>query len=73
MIVRDEALRQLQRLLYTRHRSVQLLVVNRLEKLTHARSRLDAEGQQVPAEEQRPGRTMFDAERPRPFEKPVHR
>ena len=53
--------------------AVELTLVDLLQQRAHARTRRDAEIDQVAAEQQRPGRLVLDAEAPRLLEKPVHR
>ena len=53
--------------------AVQLLFVDRLQDLADPRTRLQAEREQVPAEQDRRRRAMLDAERARALEEPVHR
>src|SRR5438445_2235495 len=65
--------RRRDRLTNRRDFSVELLFVDRFQAVTDARAGSKAEGQQMASEEQRRRRSMFDAERPRPLEKPVHR
>src|SRR5450759_1394814 len=61
------------RLLERLDRAIELLLVNRLQNLTHPRSRRHAERDHVASEQDRFRRTMFDAERPCPLQEPVHR
>src|SRR6478735_986831 len=56
-----------------RHRPVELLFVHRLEDLADARAGSEADLQEMPAEENRAGRAMLDAELTGAVEKPVHR
>src|SRR5262245_16615854 len=56
-----------------RHLTVKLLLVNELEDFADPRSGRESEGKQMAAEQQWCGRLMFDAERTRSFEEPVHR
>src|SRR5689334_21021334 len=65
--------RAFDRLLQRRHLIVELLLVDDFQDLAHARSRFHPELEHVTAEQHRRRRPMFDAERARALEKPVHR
>ena len=61
----DEVARQRQSLLQRPHLSVELRFVHGSQQVAHARSRADAQVQQVTSEHVRPRRMMLHAERPR--------
>ena len=53
--------------------AVELLFVDSFQNRTHLGARLDAERQEVPAEQERSRRAMLDAERTGSIEEPIHR
>src|SRR3989449_3309897 len=74
-ITRDfnQQLRRVDSLLECRDPSVELLLVDGLQDLADTRARLEPELEDVAPEQDRRGRAMLDAERPRALEEPVHR
>src|SRR5262245_37075709 len=71
--LRNEPASFLDPCLDTRHLTVKLLLVNKLEDFADPRPGGEPEREQMAAEQQGCGRMVLDAECARPFEEPVHR
>src|SRR5215467_6454928 len=69
----DETLGRLDCLLECRDGAVHLLLVDRFQNLADARTRFEAEFQQMPAEQDWTGWFVLDAELTRALEEPIHR